>query len=279
MNSKLCRDVCRKICRNVTNWQRYKDRELLYKRRDGLNGLYKCDNSVLKQFDTFKPNYRNEYNILSKVKHSNIITVTDHFYEKDHFYLVFPYYKNGDLWEKTFSKHKHFSRLKFLEFALKITRPITHIHNNGLVHLDIKLENYVENDNNNFILIDFEYSKWFNKEYNQLDTLENIVGTPRYIAPEIYNLKYGPTSDVFSLGVVLYAIITRTLPDFENIDWRSVRYKMPEIEYLIKSMLHVKHTSRPTIFEVYKELHVLRFPPTNLHILSTEKLWIFDNSL
>ena len=228
-------------------------RILLYTRRKGDGFIYKSGSSVIKTSFIVNPNYKNEYNILTELNHPHIIKFKDAYYEPNRFNIKFPYYPNGDLREgKTLNKK--LNKNEILDTTMKLVKPIVYAHKRGIIHLDIKLENYLEDDKNNFILIDFEFAKKFNKAYYDTSELQHIVGTPSYIAPEIKDLVYGPTSDIYSLGKMIYLIITRRFPDTLDIDWRPITFYVPELENILVSMLQNNYKYRPTIYEVHAEL-------------------------
>jgi serine/threonine protein kinase len=233
----------------------YRHREVIHTRRNGRDKLYVCDNSVLKEFITSLPGYRHEYDVLSKLNHPSIICVSDHFYEKDKFYMVMPFHRKGDIWQKI--RHSNPNHLDLLMITRSLAKPIAHIHQRDLVHLDVKLENYVEGDSENYIMIDFEHARWFRKNYYDLESLDQIVGTTPYMAPEIRTLQYGPTSDVYSLGRVLYTIIARRHPDVTDIDWSPVCAKAPDLEKLVVAMLQPNHLMRPTVFDILRDVNSL----------------------
>ena len=125
------------------------------------------------------------------------------------------------------------------------------------MHLDIKLENYVEDNNGNYILIDLEHVLKFKDDYYNLQILDGKIGTNNYAAPEIYNKPSlaGPTSDIYSLGKMFYLIIARKFPDELDTDWNIISKKIPELEDCIISMLNYDHNLRPTIFDVEKKIN------------------------
>ena len=116
-----------------------------------------------------------------------------------------------------------------------------------------------KDNNGNYILIDLEHVKNFKGEYYNLQNLDEIIGTNKYAAPEIYKNPSlaGPTSDVYSLGKIFYLIIARKFPDELDTDWNIISKKIPELEDCIISMLNHDHHLRPTIFEVERKINNL----------------------
>ena len=246
------------MIRNAIRGQLFKNKELFYRRRQDLGNLYINNNSILKEFNISIPDYKNEYNILTQLKHPNIITIQDSFYKDANFYTVMPYYNKGDLLYNIFNE-SILSTHDILNITRKLIKPIAYLHHNKHVHLDIKLENYVAGDKYAYILIDFEHTKPFNKGYYELQQLSQIVGTNKYMAPEIRALHYGPTSDVYSLGKVLYMIIARRYCDTADIDWKPIRTKLPHLEELLIATLQHNHRLRPTIFDLYRDVNALLY--------------------
>ena len=244
------------MIRNLLRSYCYRHKEVFYTRRHGYDKLYVCDNYLLKESSTSRPDYRHECDILSQLNNPNIVRVWDHFYDKDKFYMVMQFHRKGDIWHKM-NANPEPTYSEILMMTRKLAKPIAHIHRQGLVHLDIKLENYVQGDSCNYVMIDFEHAQWFQKDYYDIDSLGKISGTPLYMAPEIRSLQYGPTSDVYSLGCVLYAIISRRHPGIAGIDWTPVRENAPGLEDLVVAMLQPNHRMRPTVFDVIRDVNSL----------------------
>jgi serine/threonine protein kinase len=88
-----------------------------------------------------------------------------------------------------------------------ILHAINHCHANNTTHRDIKPENIMINDEDEPKLIDFGLSKTTKKS-----SMSTVAGTPFYMAPEVLNQNYGAKADIWSLGVLLYTMVSGYLP-------------------------------------------------------------------
>ena len=85
---------------------------------------------------------------------------------------------------------------------------VNHCHANGVIHRDIKPENIMLTKSNNVRLVDFGLSKQRNSNKGHTE----IAGTPYYMAPEVIGGKYKEKADIWSLGVLLYVLMSGYLP-------------------------------------------------------------------
>jgi len=205
----------------------------------------------------------NEISILNKLKHPNIIKLYDLKKTKKHYYLVTEYCNGGEL-TKALENYQYKYGRPFPEdlvqyFMRQIISAFKYIHNQGIMHRDIKLENILlnynnENDKNNFNLykaqikiIDFGFACQIDK-YSLKYT---AVGNPMNMDPLIlrkYNndskarfLGYDQKADIWSLGAICYQLlIGRAVFDANGITnlinaIESGKYKVPT--YLSKEVV------------------------------------------
>lgn len=108
------------------------------------------------------------------------------------------------------------SNTEIRSFTAQLIIALDFIHKNNIIHRDLKCENILIDHNHNIRIIDFGFS------ISDLVMHETTCGSPSYLAPEIIEGKpYGTSIDIWSLGIVLYAITFGQLP-FENQNLRQL---------------------------------------------------------
>ncbi|CAG9329424.1 unnamed protein product [Blepharisma stoltei] len=151
----------------------------------------------------------NEIDIMRKLDHPNILKLFKVYEDCDKVYLVLEYAEGGDL-RKRLSECKKYPEEAAIRFIQKLLRVVDYMKSLNIVHKDIKPENILltsPSDNSNFKLADFGLAC-------ECDGyLEGKCGSLGYVAPEIlWGMKYSFNVDVFSTGVVFFALIAGRSP-------------------------------------------------------------------
>ncbi|KAI9298328.1 kinase-like protein [Neoconidiobolus thromboides FSU 785] len=153
-----------------------------------------------------------ELNILQKYQHENIVPFLDWFESKDKYYFVFKLCKGGQLLDRLLELGS-FTELDCRNLIKQILLAVDYLHDNNLIHRDIKLENLLFEDsseNSKLLLTDFGISKILDYE-NQM--IRTQCGTPNYTAPEIFiKINYGKPVDMWSIGVLTYLLLSGNFP-------------------------------------------------------------------
>ena len=176
---------------------------LLVKRKQD-NKIYalkrvKLSNLILKE----KQNSLNEINFLSSISHQNIIEYKESFYEEETgtLNLVLEYANEGDLNTKINiqkSKKIHFKEKTIWSIFIQIVKGLKVLHDNNLMHRDLKSANILIMKNGICKLGDLNISKIYDSNFHN-----SKMGTPCYAAPEIWNNRpYTFKSDIWSLGII-----------------------------------------------------------------------------
>jgi len=158
---------------------------------------------VLKRFER-------EAKSLAKLSHPNIVKVHDYGEHEGSPYLVMEYMPGGTL-RKILGKPIPWQIA--LRLLLPVARGVEYAHKRGIVHRDIKPTNILVTESGDLMLSDFGIAKLF--EGDQTTNLTGTgmaIGTPEYMAPEQWDGKPNPQSDLYSLGIILYEMVTGRKP-------------------------------------------------------------------
>lgn len=149
-----------------------------------------------------------ERDIIMSIKHPYIVTLHYSFQTETKLFFILDFLNGGDLYTHimNYGKFKE-NRARF--YTAEMVLAINHLHENGIVYRDLKPQNILIDTEGHLKLTDFGLSK-ANFEQDQTHT---ICGTIKYIAPETISGKsYNHTVDWWSLGIILYRMLTGKLP-------------------------------------------------------------------
>lgn len=148
-----------------------------------------------------------EVQVLSYLRHPNIITYIDSFQEKEVLHIVMEYADGGDLGTKVQKQGKTlFTEDYILSIFTQIALAIKYMHDRKILHRDLKLQNIFLMKSGIAKLGDFGIAKALDRT-NQF--LKTQIGTPYYLSPEICEGKnYNTKTDIWSLGCILYEMCT-----------------------------------------------------------------------
>ena len=251
----------------------------------------KDPNHKLYSFKLIKPStinetlFKKEVSILSNLNHKNILQIYEsgesiikksNKEEKKVYYIIEEFMQYGELLNYIYLTNgfgENYGRIIFSS----LLDAIEYLHNNNIVHRDIKADNIMINSNLEIKLVDFGFATNSLKNNNLIDLennnekgkLNTFLGTPNYAAPELH-LKipyYGKSNDIFSLGVTLFIIVTGTLPfklPLPNDPLYQFIFKNDYIGFWIKRKLNLSqsfmelfeslvafdYSQRPTISEI-----------------------------
>jgi eukaryotic-like serine/threonine-protein kinase len=167
--------------------------------------------------------FEREASSLANLQHENIIHVYDFYKERGALFIVMEYVQGIDLYDLL----DRCGRLPFdvaAVCAMQVARALDYIHYRGIVHRDIKPANVMVSRQGGVKLMDFGIAR--DRNFEDLTEAGTGIGTPAYMSPEqILGDKLDARSDIFSLGVVLYQMITGRKPFVEDEE-KSVMHKI-----------------------------------------------------
>jgi serine/threonine protein kinase len=167
----------------------------------------------------FKQRFINEAKILAQLNHPNIITVYDLIEERGNYFIIMEFVK-GDTIDKIIEKMRSpFHPARALSIFIQILGAFDYAHSKGIVHRDIKPSNIILDENDVPKVLDFGIAKILQKDYN-LTKAGTKMGSLLYMSPEqVLGKDVDLRSDIFSLGVLLYEMLTASLPYNTNSEY------------------------------------------------------------
>ena len=161
---------------------------------------------------------KDEINILKQLDHPNILKILDFHLTQDKFYIITDFCSEGELYQEI-KRHNVFTEAETAFVIHQLLSAIRYCHKMRVIHRDIKPENImiIGRENNGCLhvkLIDFGTAKIFEEGNMQ----KGLVGSSYYIAPEVIRGKYDEACDVWSIGVIMYIMLTGFPPFYGNDD-------------------------------------------------------------
>jgi serine/threonine-protein kinase len=186
--------------------------------------------------EEFVERFKREARSVAQLQHPNIVTVIDRGEENGRQYIVFEYVDGENLKELVVRKGRLDMR-EALEIAIKIARGLAFAHDHGLVHRDVKPQNVLLNGDDHAKVTDFGIARSIDVEHGVTQT-GTVLGSSNYIAPEqASGQPVSAQTDVYSLGVVLYELLTGDVP-FPGESFVAVALK--HIHEQPPNVLHVR---------------------------------------
>ncbi|XP_069363207.1 serine/threonine-protein kinase MARK2-like isoform X17 [Maniola hyperantus] len=202
-----------------------------------------------------------EVRIMKMLDHPNIVKLFQVIETEKTLYLVMEYASGGEVFDYLVlhgrMKEKE-ARAKFRQ----IVSAVQYCHQKRIIHRDLKAENLLLDGEMNIKIADFGFSN----EFTPGAKLDTFCGSPPYAAPELFQgKKYdGPEVDVWSLGVILYTLVSGSLP-FDGSTLRELRervlrgkYRIPfymstDCENLLKKFLVLNPAKRASLESIMRD--------------------------
>ncbi len=175
-----------------------------------------------------------ESNILSELKHPNIVAFHESFFDEndEHLCIIQDYCDGGTLDEKiedAARSQEYFSEKQIMQWFIQISMAVQYMHSQKILHRDLKTQNvFMMKKGNMCKLGDFGISKTMGATF---DVASTCVGTPCYLSPEMcQDIPYTSKADVWALGCMLYEMCALK-PAFDANNLISLFYKIVKGEY------------------------------------------------
>ncbi|SIO33681.1 Serine/threonine protein kinase [Singulisphaera sp. GP187] len=254
--------------------------------RGGMGAVYKARQKSLGRFvalkilapghadnPRFAERFSREAQALAELNHPNIVTVHDFGRAGPFFFLLMEYVDGVNLREAM--KAGRFTPEQALAIVPSICEALQFAHDHGIVHRDIKPENLLLDQSGRVKIADFGIARIVGAGLDPASELtvpgaagltqESVLGTPQYMAPEQSALpaQVDHRADIYSLGVVLYELLTGELPvgTFEPPSRKvSVDVRLDAI--VLRALEHVPELRYQTIGEMQTQLETVANEPS-----------------
>ena len=196
-----------------------------------------------------------EIAIMKLIEHPHVLGLFDVYENKKYLYLILEHVSGGELFDYLVKKGR-LTPKEARRFFRQIISALDFCHSHSICHRDLKPENLLLDDKNNIRIADFGMAS-LQMEGSMLET---SCGSPHYACPEVIRgEKYdGRRADVWSCGVILYALLVGALP-FDDDNLRQLLEKVkrgvfhiphfvpPECQDLLRGMIEVDANKRLTV--------------------------------
>ncbi|RMZ85930.1 hypothetical protein DV736_g6516, partial [Chaetothyriales sp. CBS 134916] len=264
------------------------------------------------------PKIYREISILQDLAHPNIVRLHEMVETERHIGIILEYASGGELFDYILN-HRYLKDPAARRLFAQLVSGVGYLHKKGIVHRDLKLENLLLDQNRNIIITDFGFANTFNPadtlsdeiEYNlsnkdfvrkfkldrldaqgmrRGDLMQTSCGSPCYAAPELVvsdSLYTGRKVDVWSCGVILYAMLAGYLPfdddpanpegDNINLLYKYItttpltfpEYVSPHARDLLRRILIPDPRKRADLFEVARHSWLSEYQHVVSHITSS----------
>ena len=213
-----------------------------------LHQQYGADEEYVERF-------RREARSVASLSHPNIVTVIDRGEHEGRQFIVFEYI-DGENLKRLIQRRGPAPVATALELGMQIARGLSFAHQQGLVHRDVKPQNVLLNGDGQAKVTDFGIARSLDVKHGMTQT-GTVLGTSDYIAPEqAQGQMVDEHTDVYSLGVVLYELLTSEVPfpgeNFVAVAMRhinepppSIRDKRPDVSPHLESVIQTAMAKEP----------------------------------
>ncbi len=212
--------------------------------KGGMSSVYKAQDRLLDRMVAIKilhphftedeeyvERFRREARSVAQLSHPNIVTVIDRGEDAGRQYIVFEYVEGENL-KELLERTGPMPVRDALVMALQMTRALSFAHGRGLIHRDVKPQNVLLNADGQAKMTDFGIARSI--DVQGVTITGTILGTSEYIAPEqARGEQVDAQTDVYSMGVVLYELLTGGVPfegdNFVTVALRHVNEPVPSV--------------------------------------------------
>jgi len=179
-----------------------------------------CAVKIVDKKETGPKAMLDEIKVMAELQHENIVNFKEIFDTPKHYYVVMEYITGGELFDRIIELHRY-TELDASHVIAQVLHGLKHLHDKGFVHRDLKPENLLLSSKDTDAVVkiaDFGFAKQISEGNDE--SLNNMIGTPPYMAPELVRLRetefaecgYGRPVDCWAVGVILYILLSGIHP-------------------------------------------------------------------
>ena len=186
--------------------------------------ILKFLNANVSQDEEMMKRFVHELRYSRKITHRNVIRIYDFLFMRGNYAISMEYFPSHTLGSEIVNE-KPLDLRRAVQYGMDIATGMAVAHQAGIVHRDLKPANVLINNEGLLKIVDFGVAAAHKEGDTQLTKTGYVIGSPKYMAPEqILGKKVDERADVYSLGVILYEMVTGQ-PPYSRGDHMSVMYQ------------------------------------------------------
>ena len=241
----------------------------VYRGLDEVLGRTVAIKTMLPQYandPSFAARFKQEAQAAAALQSPYIVSVYDWGKDADTYYIVMEYLRGTDL-KSGIRKHGALDCKKVAQIGSQIAQALSVAHKHDIIHRDIKPQNIMVQPDGNIKVMDFGIARAKNSHLTQDNS---VLGTAHYVSPEqTQGKELGPTTDIYSLGIVMYEAATGQVP-FQGDDAISVALKQVNEQPKPPSQLN------PAVDDIDTGNHTVVLPGDSFTVTLPEGMTISD---
>lgn len=201
-----------------------------------------------------KPFVKRELEIHKKITHPNIVKLYDIIinYDEHKIYMIMEFCSLGDLYK--FQNKKRLTEEYIQNYMIQLRDALKYLLDNNIIHRDLKPQNILLSDVRTIKITDFGLARYCSEKNDDIeeDLFSTYCGSPMYMSPEILlKHNYGLKSDLWSVGIILYEMITGHTPiHAKNLEQLKTKINTINIDLNLLQKFNISSECNDLLFKL-----------------------------